>query len=129
MMPPDTPVSELMTTPVISARPDDSIARVGDILRQHALAFVPVVDEHGGAVFGVLSAGDLLQFQAGGRDPISVSAWEVCTYKPLEVAPDTPLSEVARHMVGRHVHHVLVMKDREVVGVVSSLDFVRQFTV
>jgi CBS domain-containing protein len=43
------------------------------------------------------------------------------------VGPETPLAEVARHMMERGIHHVVVVEDDSLVGVVSSLDFVRTF--
>ena len=49
--------------------------------------------------FGVISAADLMQFNAQGRGPTSVRAWQLCTYKPISVGPDTPMGEVARLMV------------------------------
>ena len=76
---------------------------------------------------GVISAADLMQFNAQGRDPTSVRAWQLCTYKPISVAPDTPTSEVARLMVEHDIHHVIVSDSSGMVGVVSSMDFVRTF--
>jgi CBS domain-containing protein len=124
----DKPVSSLMTTPVRTVSASDTIEAVEEEMTRHDLSFVPVVEGSGGAVLGVISASDLLQFQRAGRDPKSVQAWEICTYKPIEVSPDTAIAEAARQMVARKIHHVIVMQDQEVVGVVSSLDFVRQFS-
>ena len=76
---------------------------------------------------GVVSGADLLKFHAQGRDPLAVPAWQLCSYKPISVGIDTPVHEVARLMVDRHVHHVVVTEGSSVVGVVSSLDFVRTF--
>jgi len=76
-------------------------------------------------VVGVISATDLLQFHAQERDPATVRAWQLCTYKPISVDQATPLGEVARVMVERRIHHVVVTGDAGLVGVVSSLDFVR----
>ena len=41
--------------------------------------------------------------------------------------PDVPVSEVARLMVTRGVHHVVITEDNEIRGIVSALDFVKQF--
>jgi len=49
----------------------------------------------------------------------------LCTYKPISVDQATPLGEVARLMVERRIHHVVVTGDAGLAGVVSSLDFVR----
>lgn len=44
---------------------------------------------------------------------------------PISVTPDTPVAEVARLMVARHMHRVLVTEEARLVGLISSLDLVR----
>lgn len=84
--------------------------------------------EKGNIVIGVISASDLTQFHAQERDAKAVRAWQLCSYKPLVVDANAPAADVARQMVERHVHHVVVMRADDIAGVVSSLDFVRRFT-
>jgi CBS domain-containing protein len=115
-----------MTKTVVSVRPDDTVRSVGEVLRESALSFVPVMDNRSAAVVGVLGAADLMQFQASKRDPEAVHAWEICTYKPVQVTLDTPVREVAALMLARGIHHVVVMDGQQLAGVVSSLDFVRK---
>jgi CBS domain-containing protein len=123
----EQPVSTIMSDEVTTVQADDTVEAVATELRRHALSFVPVVEGPGGALLGIISIGDILQFEAAKRDPASVRAWEICTYKPVEVGPDTPLDEVARRMIERQIHHVIVTEDKTIKGVVSALDFVRQF--
>jgi CBS domain-containing protein len=52
---------------------------------------------------------------------------DVMTRELLRVAPDAPLAAVARTMLERRVHRVLVMEGTELVGLVSSLDLIRLF--
>ena len=116
-----------MTTPVSTVRADDTIEQVSEKLRSEGLSFAPVVESPNGLPLGIITAADLLQFQAARRDPKSVQAWQICSYRPIEVTPDTPVGHVARLMVERHIHHIVVMENKEMKGVVSSLDFVKQF--
>jgi len=120
----NTTISSLMQRQVWSVDMDDTIAQVDALLAEHGLSWAPVLDA-GRAVVGVISATDLLQFHAQERDPAAVRAWQLCTYKPISVDQATPLGEVARVMVERRIHHVVVTGDAGLVGVVSSLDFVR----
>ena len=120
----NTTISSLMQRQVWSVDMDDTIAQVDALLAEHGLSWAPVLDA-GRAVVGVISATDLLQFHAQERDPATVRAWQLCTYKPISVDQATPLGEVARVMVERRIHHVVVTGDAGLVGVVSSLDFVR----
>ena len=118
------PISTLMTRPVCSVDLDDTVAQVEDVLSRNKLSWAPVL-EAGRLVIGVISAADLLQFHAQGRDRSAVRAWQLCTYKPITVDQATPLADVARAMVEQRIHHVVVMNGEIIAGVVSSLDFVR----
>ena len=50
---------------------------------------------------------------------------EAMTRRVLALSPDTDVAEAARVMVGRGVHRIIVTEDEALVGIVSSLDFVR----
>jgi len=41
------------------------------------------------------------------------------------VTPETPMHEVARQMVSRHVHRMFVVEDRRIAGVLTTRDVVR----
>ena len=75
--------------------------------------------------FGVISASDLVGFHAQGRDDAATRAWQMCSYKPIVVDPQTPVGIVTGLMVERGIHHVVVTDSNGIAGVVSSLDFVR----
>lgn len=117
----------MMTTAVQTVRADDTIEAVADELRRTGLSFVPVVDSPRGKPIGMISADDIVRFQAARRDAAAVRAWEICSYKPVEVEATASVSDVARLMLERQVHHVVVTDNNEVVGIVSSLDFVKEF--
>ena len=105
---------------------DDTIAAVEALFVRQALSWAPVLESNG-TIVGAISASDLLQFHAQGLDPTTVQAWQRCSYKPITVSPDTPISDVARLMIESKIHHVVVTGSGGIAGVVSSLDFVRTF--
>lgn len=122
----DKPISYMMTKSVWTADSEDTVERVEELLVSHRLSSLPIVDSKG-VIFGIVSASDLVHFHAARKSPKAVRAWEICTHKPIEVGPTTPIGEVARLMVKNKIHHVVVSENRSVVGVVSSLDFVEQY--
>lgn len=123
----DKPISYMMTKSVHSVDTEDTVERVEELLNAHHLSSVPVVDSRH-VVFGIISASDLLHFHSTRKNPKAVRAWEMCTYKPIEVGPATSVTEVARLMVKNKIHHVIVVSEnRSIEGFVTSLDFVEQF--
>lgn len=115
-----------MQRTVSPASMDDTVEQVEALMKSHHVSSAPVFDTNG-AILGIITATDLLQFHAMGRDPKRVSAWEICSYRPFDVAPDTPISEVAELMLAHRIHHVVVTDHGSMVGIVSSLDFVKLF--
>jgi CBS domain-containing protein len=122
----DKPVSSMMATTVWTVDGEDTIAKVEELLNRRKLSAVPVVDAQGG-VFGILSLADVFQFHAAKRNPKAVRAWELCTYKPITVPPETPIASVAQLMIKHRIHHVVVAEGGKLCGIVSALDFVEQY--
>ncbi|MES2482108.1 MAG: CBS domain-containing protein [Pseudomonadota bacterium] len=117
-------VGEIAQRQFWSVAPDDTIEAIAQEMVTRHLTWTPVLE--GGTLMGVVSAWDLLHMRASGLAG-DTPAWRACTYKPLTVAPDTPVSEAARLMREAHVHHLLVMTpDRKVVGIVSPLDLLSE---
>ena len=119
-------IAELMERQVVAVDIDDTVADIQALFQRRGLSWAPVLDA-GCTVIGVIGTADLLPFEGDLHDPHKVKAWQLCTYKPLMVADDTPAAEVARRMVEHKVHHVVVTDAQGIAGVVSSLDFVRAF--
>lgn len=116
----DKTVGELATRDFWSVAPDDPIEAIAEQMVARRRTWVPVLER--GSLVGVVSAWDLLHCRARGQ-PGDTPAWRACTYKPLTVEPDTPVSEAARLMRDSHVHHLLVVSaDGKIVGIVSPLD-------
>jgi CBS domain-containing protein len=121
------PISAMLEQPLISVDMDDSIDQVAAILDSHHVSAVPVIDGATGLVMGLITARDLIRFHADKKDGSALHAWEICRYKPVEVDPGVPVADVARLMVARGIHHVVVTEDGQVKGIVSSLDFVKRY--
>lgn len=119
-------VSSIMQRVISPVRMDDTIDAVEDMMKTHKVSSAPVYGE-GGGILGIITTTDLVRIHVTGKDSHDVKAWEICTYKPLQVAPDTPVAKVAELMLEHKVHHVLVMEYGSVEGIVSALDFVRLY--
>lgn len=120
------PVSTIMRRIISPVSMDDTIEEVEAMMKAKRISSAPVYDGDG-AILGIITSTDLVKLHATGREPKSVHAWEICTYRPIEVTPDTPLDKVAELMLEHKIHHVMVMENEALKGLVSSLDFVKLF--
>lgn len=118
------PIATVMQTRVQTIDMDDSVHDAEAFLHSEGLSWAPVVGTNGEPV-GVLSADDLMRFHASKRDAIKTPTWQLCTYRPIGVDPKATISSVARLMVERKIHHVVINENGELKGVVSSMDLVR----
>ena len=118
------PISTLMQAQTKTLRMDDTVQTAAAFLNRQGLSWAPVVSDTGEAL-GALSADDLVRFQTTNPDGAATPVWRLCSYKPPSVSPETPISTVARLMVERKIHHVVITEGATIRGVVSSLDFLK----
>lgn len=139
--------SELMTAPVLSVGPDARMAEILEILLDRRISGVFVVDA--GRVVGSVGEGELLhRHELGTQDAFaskqrwwrfaggpSRSAAYVKTHgecardfmneEVVSVSEDTAIAEVASLFDARHVRRVAVVRDAQLVGIITRADLVR----
>src|SRR4051794_20775332 len=112
----NTPVSLLMTTPIVSVTPDTLLEVAYKMFVDQRISCVPVVDANGRGL-GVLSQTDLLR--VGRLQPASLAGMQSLELpaEPVKdhmhpglvtVAPDAQVTEAARIMVESRIHRVFV---------------------
>lgn len=133
---------------LVSARLDTRVGEVAELMKTHHVTGVPVVDEWG-AIAGLVTSSivmDLARAWAPNQHdmpldhgwasskerPTPLMSWthlkagDVMTSDLVTVMHDHDITEAARAMTQRGVHRVVVLgKDRNVMGVLSSMDFAR----
>jgi len=143
-------VRDIMTTSVITIKPETGIIEAAKILMDNHINGAPVIDEDG-YVVGILCRDDLISQQKSvplpsffvvldGIIPLTstkhiekemekMSATTVAhamTQKPVTVKPDTTIEEVATIMIDRKVHTIPVLDDDAyLVGIVGKEDILK----
>ena len=141
--------SDVMTTSVLSVGPETPTRAVAKLLLEKSISAVPVVDATGAAV-GMVSEGDLVQWEIKRREPFR-DWWlemlaegenlatefldylraadrpvcEVMRTPVVAVAEDTPIQVIAKILQEHGIKRVPVLRDGRVVGIVSRGDLVR----
>lgn len=138
-------VKDFMTTRLVTLRPGNSIGHAAQIMLDHGVSGLPVVDDNA-LLVGILSEGDLLRRTELGTDGFAAAgglmattedradayvkshSWmvaHVMTTSVVTVEEDTPINEVARLMADHSIKRVPVMRQGKLVGIVSRRDFLR----
>jgi CBS domain-containing protein len=134
-------VGEVMATGVVRVGPQTPVDEVMRLLRERGVTAVPVVDE-GEHVLGVVSAMDLVpdQEQPGGRPgalrkhlaphargPDTATAADRMSSPVVSVTPDVSLRTAARLLQVHGIHHLPVIADGKLVGMVTRRDLLAAF--
>lgn len=147
---------DVMTTEVVTVRDDLTLGELSDVLMENEISGAPVVDADDNLV-GVVSVMDVARQSSDessvgvdqGNPEFFVRGWEekfsveefrklrvhetslavrdVMTPALFTVAEDDPIADVARTLVDGHIHRVLVTRDSELLGIISSLDLLRAY--
>jgi CBS-domain-containing membrane protein len=121
---PDDPISRIMTTKVVCARPEMDASLLRARLLERGVSGAPVVDDWG-RVVGVVSKTDLLEHevtsQRGGK-----TVADIMMSVAFTLPPEAPIGQAAALMAYEGVHRVVVVDHRGcVIGLVSTLDIAR----
>lgn len=144
--------ASLMTTQVITVRPELKVNAAAKLLSEHAISAVPVLDADG-ALVGMLSEGDLLRpfgqeyalrrdgwlnLLAEGTDlaPLFVeylredqrSVGDLMTTPVVTADVSASLPEIADLWVKHRIKRVPILENGALVGIVSRADLVRTLT-
>jgi CBS domain-containing protein len=113
-------VSDLMTTAIITVRPDEAVREAHADMRMGAFRHLPVVDERGRLV-GIVSDRDILRTLARPRD---TTIAEIMTRDPVTVVADRPAHIAAQIMLDRTIGAVPVVNEEgRLIGLVTQTDF------
>lgn len=130
-------VEEVMSREVIAVRPDTSLQMAAELMLEHGISGMPVVDEEGQLV-GMLSKTDLVRHQLH-EDEVPVenlpsgqhlledtTVEDVMTPQVLAVWEGASLVDAAKIMVNAGVHRVPVVSRQGVLaGLITTTDIVR----
>ena len=129
-------VKDRMTPNPKTITPDTSLPDAFRIIREKKVRHLPVVDK-GGKLVGIVAQTDLLHASPSAATTLSVfeinyllanlHVQEVMSSPPITVSEDAPLEEAARVMVEHKIGCLPVMRDGELVGVITETDIFETF--
>jgi len=113
-----TTIRDVMTHQPISVRPESSVEEALELLIQHGISGLPVI-EADRRIVGVLSEKDLLRLFS---EPGVGTVGAVMTPAPTAIDVEAPLVEVVDCLMANDFRRVLIHEQGRLVGVVSRAD-------
>lgn len=112
-------VADLMVADVVAVQRHHTVEHARNSMHRNGIHALPVVDPDG-TVAGIVSSKDLAADLKGGAPISGVMTSEVYT-----IPEYNDVHHAARLMRNRKIHHVVVTREKEVVGMLSSFDLLR----
>ena len=114
-------VSKFMTTNPHSIGKDQTLAKAHELMREHKIRHLPVLD--GGRLVGMITLRDLhLVETLKDVDPKSITVEDAMSSTVYAVGPESPLDEVVAEMAEHKYGSAVVMQNHKVVGIVTTVD-------
>lgn len=119
-------VKDFMSAPVKTVAIDDKLETVRSKFKNNNFHSLPVVEyEVGIPVNKAIIRGIITQSNLKKSISDDTLAKDVMTTNVHVLHPDSSAASAARMMLKKDVHHLVVMEDGDIIGMVSSLDFVK----
>ncbi len=112
-------IKQIMHAPVMTGTRHQTASHVRQLMAEHRVSALPIVDEDRIPV-GIVTAADLLLDLADGA-PVSSFMTSPVLSVPLYEKPHI----AARIMRNRRIHHLVVTDEQRTVGIVSAYDLLQ----
>ena len=134
-LPERIPVSTIMSTQLVLLNTSDSLEKAEHLFKKHRIRLIPVI-EKSKKIVGMLSLTDLLRisFADGAyedEEDIESVVYEMFTITQVmaknvkSVAPEATVKEVAELLSQEEFHALPVVKDGELLGIVTTTDLIK----
>lgn len=121
-----------MSSPVITALKNDSLAHVRNLMIRHKIGKVVITDLTGRRVEGIISKSDFVRVVYNRKryiKPLSnIMAYEIMSSPVYAIQPGKTVKSAAHAMIKRRVGSLLVIgDDRSLLGILTKADLVRAY--
>ena len=116
-------IKDIMSSPVITVSPRNSIQEALEIMREFNTRRLPVIDK--GKLVGMLVQHDIENaLRSPGRIPHTPVEW-VMTKKVHFISPENTATDAARLMISHKISALPVIESERLVGIVTDTDLLQ----
>jgi CBS domain-containing protein len=112
-------VQEVMSANVITTTGKTKLSSVKGLFNKHNISSAPVLKDNG-EIEGIISSTDVAAIH---NEDLLVR--DVMTKRVHVCAVNARIKDVGNTMIKENIHHIVVMEDGKVAGVLSALDIIK----
>jgi acetoin utilization protein AcuB len=110
-----------MTTSPHTVGADQTLTHAHTLLREYKIRHLPVL--RGGELVGMLTERDLALIETlKDVDASQITTEDAMSGNVFSVSPDAPLDQVVSEMASKKIGSAVVVQNRKVVGILTSVD-------
>lgn len=120
-------VGDIMSSPVITMSPLESVKKAATVMVQNNIGSIVVVDSNE-RLLGIVTKTDIVRHVvASGLDPEKTKIGDIMTSNPYYIFSDDPLEKAAEMMAANNIGHLPVLdsKSGKLVGIITMTDILR----
>ena len=114
---------DLMTSAVLTLRPDQPIQDAVDLFARREFRHIPIVD--GQRLVGVLSDRDVLRALVRSLDIAATPVSAIMKASPYTVGPDASIGEAVYLLVSHRINCLPVVEKDALLGILTTTDLLR----
>lgn len=110
---------QYMSTPVVFTQPNVKINYLKEMFTRKQINAVPVMKENG-EITGIITSSDIVSIH---DETLCVA--DVMSSKVHVCAKNSRIQDAGKIMLKHNIHHLIVMEDGNVIGMLSSMDIIK----
>jgi citrate synthase len=123
-VPRERTVADVMSTPVVTAQPAETVAVAAQRMAEGKVGSVVVID-HDERAIGILTERDMIRLAAAGSDASTAKVSEWMTGEPDTIDPNVEARAAFSRLAQHGYRHIPVVYGQRLVGIVSMRDLMR----
>jgi len=119
-------VASIMSSDTVTVHAGSSVADAANIMVEHGVSCIVAMKN--GKALGILTEKDLLKIAAErGKSLSDICVVDTMSFPVIAANPSDSLISVSRLMDRMHIHHLVIMEDEQLCGIITRTDILREF--
>lgn len=115
-----------MTKDVITIDEQKTVFEAAELMSHERVGDLVVMD--GKMPIGIVTERDFVRRVVATRRPLDTKVLEIMSKSLVTIAPDSPIKEAARKMAIKRIRRLPVLKEHELVGIITASDLARHLS-